>query len=256
MAKQRGSRSRVVDPDESLPIPKTRKVVIAMAFETGTILRVLAESDGGSTLSDYASEYGEPGYHTSGGPVLLGDWWCHRRDCGYPETYDDGKTKCHELAWHYPRVFAALEAAGCQFEWSDEWVIPTDTDAAYRTTADSYSWQPTAVFNSDTYEYMVPDDGPDEWLEWAENDPSRCLMRNSVTDSDLTAAGYVERDCSLESGWYGVEDDPRAIFEAIREREPDADVIFQLSSTEQFRVTFCVWVRNPADLLDNGSEVE
>ena len=77
-------------------------------------------------------------------------------------------------------------------------------------------------------------------------------MRDSVADGDLIEAGYVERDCSLESGWYGADDDPRAIFAAIREREEDADVIFQLSRTEQFRVTFCVWVRNPADLLDDG----
>lgn len=224
-----------------------------MTVETGTILRVLAEHPG-YHVHDWADGYGEPGY-SSEGPVVLGDWWCRRQDCGYPDRYDNGKREVHGLEWHYPRVFAALEDAGCELVWDDEWVIPDGTNAAYRTTADSYQWQPTAVFNSDTCEYMVPEDGHDVWLEWAENDPSRCLMERSVSDADMTAAGYVEHECGLENGWHpGQDADPVKIADAIRREagDDDVDIIFQLSETSQFYIGFCVWVRYPADLIDGG----
>lgn len=204
-----------------------------------TVISALSEDGSGETLYDYASEYGEPGYSTRG-PVLLGNWWCHRHDCSYTERYEDGRRKTHGLEYHYPRLFAFLESEGCEFEWSDEWTIIDDK--AYRTQADSYSWQPTAVWNDDICEYMVNGEDIDEWLEWAVNAASRCLMNDSFTDAELESAGFVERQCDYEDGWYGVNDDPAEIMRAIRDRE-SVDVLFKLASTEQFRVTFCVYVR-------------
>jgi hypothetical protein len=216
-------------------------------MELHTVLTALMEHDDYQTVHEYASEYGEPGYSTRGGPVLLGDYWCRRQDCGYPERYDDnggafsGKVKLHSLDYHYPRVFAFLEREGCELEWHDEWTVVDDK--AYRTQADSYSWQPTAVWNDEICDYMVNGEDIDLWLEWATNNPRRCLMRASFTDDQLREHGFVERECDYESGWYGREDNPQSIFNAITEREPNTDVLFKLANVEQFRVTFCVFVR-------------
>lgn len=213
-------------------------------METSTILRALEDQDGNEPyVYDIASEYGEPGY-ASEGPVVLGTYWCQRRDCNYPDRYDDGRRKVHSLEYHYPRMFAALEARGVALEWYDEWTVVDGR--AYRTQADSYSWEPTAVFNEEICEYMVPDDGIELWIEWAINDPRRCLMSHTFSDDELAAEGFVERSCDYASGWFeGMDDDPEAIARTIHEREPGTDVLFKLSENSQFYSRFCVFVRTP-----------
>jgi hypothetical protein len=209
-------------------------------MELSTVVRVLSEHDDYQTVTDYASEYGEPGY-TSDGPILFGDWWCRRKDCDYAETYENGAKKVHGLDCHYPRVFAFLEENGAQLEWDDEWTVVDDK--AYRTSADSYSWQPTAVWNDDVGDYMVNGEDIDTWLEWAVNDSSRCLMARSFTDAELEAEGFVERQCDFYNGWHeGMADDPKAIMAMVQDSE-NVDVLFMLAETSQFYIRFCVYVR-------------
>ena len=231
-----------------------------MTISTRTLVSALIDRGmtSGRGAMDYASDYGEPGYrkNSSADPdsvVLFGDWWCTCEN-GPEGTYapDDpvfaGRGKLHGMEYHYPRTFAALEQRGCELEWSDEWVAVNDR--AYRTQADSYSWEPSAVFDPDTGEYLIVGEDLDAWLSFAVNDPHRCIMSHAFSDEQYAAAGFTERTCELESGWYGREDDPETILAEIQSRE-DSDVLFVLSGTEQFRVTFCVYVRprESADVL-------
>lgn len=214
-------------------------------MELSTVLRVLSEHDNYETVHDVVPEYGEPGYSTRGGPILLGDWWCRDRSCNYPDTYDDGKKKVHGLEYHYPRVFAFLEREGCELEWYDEWTAIYDENKCYRVEGTSYSWEPRVQWSDDLEDYMTPETDAETWIEWATNDPRKCLF-SWYPDAELERLGFVERQCDYESGWYGVEDDPTKILEAIKARE-DVDVLFKLAGVEQFRVRFCVYVRPAGD---------
>ena len=228
-------------------------------MELSTVLRALLEHQDyrRGYVSDYASEYGEPGY-SSEGPILLGNYWCH---CANGPDAAEENTRAaergsephylHGMECHHPRVFALLEEEGCALEWEDEWVIVNDR--AYRTSPDSYSWAPTAVYDSDSGEFLVPEDGISAWLEWAINNPTRAFMPRMFSNEEMNAEGFEERDCSLESGWHGVEDDPRAILESLQE-ERDCDVVFMISSNEQFRTKFCVYTRDLPTLEDEESE--
>jgi len=227
-----------------------------VTVELSTILRVVAEHDDYQTIMETASEYGERGYSRRGdGPVVLGNYWCQRSDCNYPERYEDGKRKIHSLDYHYPRVMNVLDSE-CELEWYDEWVVVDDR--AYRIHADSYSWQPTAVYNSDSDSYLIAGEDIESWIEWATNDSTRCLMRDSFSVSELEEYGWVERECGFASGWHeGMNDNPVSISEAIRDEHPELDVMFKLSETSQFYVTFCVLTRAPDwDAANDGSEDE
>jgi hypothetical protein len=199
-------------------------------------------------VNDVAGGYGEPGYSTSDyhadattPRVVLGDYWCQCNKFGADE-HVPGRGKLHSHSDHHPRLWAQLEQQGVNFEWYDEWAVDHDYDKAYRTEADSYSWQRSFVWTDDG-EMLTPDDEIATWLEWATNEPTRCLMRHLFSDAELETEGFVERSCEFENGWYGQEDNPQAIYDAIREREPDTDILFKLADVEQFRVTFCVYVR-------------
>lgn len=237
-------------------------------METSTIVRAMMREDRvesysarqarkrGGYVRDYAEDYGEPGYRKPSGAdesslILLGDFWCH---CAHGSDAEKENARAaeagteprylHSMEEHYPRIFRTLEERGCEMVWYDEWAIVWNHDGptlAYRTEPDSYSWQRSIVMD-DNGEWMSPETDPGTWIQWAENDSSRCLM-GWFPDAALEDAGYTERECELENGWYGVEDDPAEISRRIKEREGNPDVIFKLSGVEQFRVRFCVYVR-------------
>lgn len=215
------------------PIPTPLR---GFADSLGDVLERLMD-DG--VISDYADEFGERGYSATG-PVLLGNYWCRRAECR------DAGRELHDVAEHYPAEWALLESLGAVTEWEDEWYVSHESSPsrAWRTTGDSYSWQSSLLW-CDGY-VLTPDDDIAEWIAEVVDNPRRCLPGNVWGTADLIAEGFAERECGFESGWYGVEDDPSAITAAIRETDPDCEIVFQLSSAEQFRVTFCVFVR-PAD---------
>lgn len=204
----------------------------------------------GRDHADYCDSYGEPGYwsaHTQG--VILGNYWC-RCDHG-PESDEDRARDnfqpLHGVEYHYPRVFAALEEQGFKLEWCDEWWIDYETGKAWRTQADSYSWQPSIIFDEEMGDYLTPDHDADVWIEWGVNNPDRCIPR--VVKIDLGAAGFEQWEPhnphTYESGWHpGQTDDPREITKQIRsELGDDVEVVFQLDATGQFDVRFSAWVR-------------
>lgn len=214
--------------------------------------------------SDFASEYGEPGYgsaNTAG--VFLGYYWCrcdavreHYVD-GRWTRLEDGETPrgevrndLHTLEHHYPRLFAALEDQGYELEWSDEWYVDHETGKAWRTTGDSYSWQPSIVWDG-WGDYLTPDHGIDAWVEWALEEPTaRCIPSRVWSATDLEEAGFVQWEPddphTYENGWHpGQTDDPAAIVTEIHEQAgDDVQVVFLLDSTGQFDIHFSAWTRD------------
>lgn len=201
-------------------------------------LSALAERDG--RYFDFAGSYGEPGYTTDGETplVVLGDYWCRCREIG-----DD---MMHDVAAHYPKAFARMEANGVEFEWHDEWIVDSENDKAYRTQADSYQWQPSYVL-SDDGEMLTADDDVEAWVQWAVNDPSRCIPSRVYSGKDLEAVGFVlyNAEHSYENGWHPHQtDDPKTVSDAVRRDHGDVDVVFALDETSQFYIGFSAYYRH------------
>ena len=182
---------------------------------------------------DYANEYGEPGYGDSNTTVVIfGDW----------NKVDIGK---------YPRIEAACREAGIEMEWLDEWYVDHENGSkAWRTSGDSYFWQPSLAYGDGFV--LTPDDDVEEWIEWAVNDPSRCITRAMKPMNELVEAGFQlwpDDDERFESGLHqGMDDDPAKITDQIRDSFSDVpddaiDIIFYLSESSQFYVTFKALVR-------------
>ncbi len=200
-------------------------------------------------VHDYADEYGEPGYHSEG-MVILGDYWCH---CDKGPDKDKEGSKLHGMEFHYPRLFAALEEQGHELEWYDEWITTHENSPtkAYRTTADSYSWQSSILWCDG--DFLTPDDGIEAWIEETVNDPHRCISSAVWSKQDIEAQGFREYQCGLENGWHpGQTDDPEVISKQIKkELGPDVDILYQLSENSQFYIGFCVFVRDQKEDEDD-----
>lgn len=201
---------------------------------------------------DYANEYGEPGYSTSGDtPVLiLGDFWCrcgkHPRTgqrkpvmLGHGELFEAGDLHGYEA--HHPRLWAQLEAQGVETLWHDEWTV--HNGKAWRTTADSHSWVPSYVYTDG--DIITTDDDITEWVEWALNDPGRALLHHS--EQDIEPLGFIQwpdDDTYYETGWHPHQtDDPQQVILAIQAEHPDDDVIFIINGVGQFDARWTAYRR-------------
>lgn len=94
----------------------------------------------------WAPDYAEPGYSLASpdkkAGIYLGNW-------NPPTTYDpvlqrqvtvlDGRI--------LPRVKEALEKAGANTEWCDEWALCHDCSKIARTVSDGYDWQSSLIVN-------------------------------------------------------------------------------------------------------------
>lgn len=218
------------------------------------VIEPIIEAHGG----DYCDDYGEPGYSFPYGaetPMFVAaNWWCRcgkNPHAGKPKGWDGNKVTqpgdLHDFGAHHPRIFAQMEAQGVEMHWNDEWWIDHETGKAYRTQADSYSWQSSIQWNEDICDYMTPDHDFDVWIEWAVNNTSRCLMARYR--SDLEAAGFTQWEPNdphrYHSGWYeGMTDDPVKVRAEIdRWSDNQEDVVFLLDETSQFYVGFSAWTR-------------
>lgn len=184
---------------------------------------------------DYTFSYGEPGYSNDQTSwVVLGDYWVR-----------DAEGNLSSLEDNYPRFWQALENAGVQFEWHDEWVMDHETAKAYRCEADSYGWTPSFAYD-DNGEMLTPDSDIECWIEYAENNPRVALTENMVPDYDsrLTEAGFVKHDSEYESGLHDRMDDPAEIAKGFAESYgEDASYLFVISGQEQFRTLFSAYIR-------------
>lgn len=213
-----------------------------------------------------ASDYGEPGYSfrhdATTGIVVLGNYWCN---CGKnPMTGKQGQyaggsnpyyvtkpSDLHDLASHHPRVWRQMELQGVEFEWYDEWTIDSDHDKAYRTQSDSYHWMP-AYQLTDTGDMLTADDDIAEWVEWAKNNPQRCIPTRIVKRDQLEAAGFMLIHDRLENGLHhGMDDDPQAYYDMesgkVGQDGSKWDYVFMLDDVSQFYITFSMMARVQED---------
>jgi hypothetical protein len=110
----------------------------------------------------FASAYAEPGYTQPDKGILFANWN------------------------YFPNeVTALLEQYGYAIEWSDEWYT-CECGKAVRTTADSYSWQPSYVMLHECeivcLDCLNGDAG--EYLESLEDNPSTALNLPSINPAD------------------------------------------------------------------------
>jgi hypothetical protein len=167
-------------------------------------------------------EYAEPGY-SADGPILTGNW--------NSVEGDNGLVK---------RVGNILEKIGCELEWEDEWSTCGDCGGLVRTEPTSYHWTPSYAF---VYECellclnclkkdLVP------YLEEMEGNSSKAI----TFDVDLSQYGYEQYNKErYESGWYGQNDDPKAIAKMLRAKGITR-FIFVIDGKGQFDINFSVWV--------------
>lgn len=211
----------------------------------------------GDKLTDIADEYGEPGYHTDGtetSMIVLGSYWCRCDKFG--ADYQDGSA-LHDIARHYPKSFELLEERGVVFEWYDEWTVDHGrhvgeypnivvTSKAYRTTGDSYSWQPSAIITDDG-ELLTPDDDIETWISYVVNDPHRAIPSDVYTGDDLLAAGFTKHNGTFEHGWHpGQDANPEEITERVHAMHGEGtvlDVVFVIDGTGQFDMAFSAYYR-------------
>lgn len=197
-------------------------------------------------IRDVADEYGEPGYgnHYTAG-VIVGDFWCR---CG-EIVGEDGRAELHDIAHHYPRVFAALEENGWELEWEDEWVVSYDgtTSRAYRTQGDSYGWMSSIMF-TEYGDVLTPEDDIAEWIAEVVDNPRAALTSRVWSLADLASVGFLpyrDEDDIHESGWHpGQTADPEEITAEIREElGQDVEIVFHIAGVGQFDMTFRALVR-------------
>lgn len=171
-------------------------------------------------ITDWASDYAEPGYTLSEGArgVAFGDW--------------NGKNY---------RLANILDRMGYEVEWLDEWTRCEHCDRAFRTQPDSYSWKMHGAYLEDSCEMICGDclaENP-EWItDELMNDPRRAL----TMDIDLAAEGWhmIPGD-AWRHGWYGQEDNPE---EVVLSHVPENhDYIFVIDSVGQFELAFRLWIR-------------
>ena len=152
---------------------------------------VCGETWGDSTLvMDVGMGYAEPGYHDNVTTWALGSWWV--RD---PET---GKLKMHRLA-------NALERAGIEVEWHDEWEKCDHCYRIFRVSHDSYMWKEFGVDLEDgdrlCGDCAIDPDFIDEVLEqFIDNPHNRVAFCDA---SVLESQGWTRYNADVyQSGWH------------------------------------------------------
>lgn len=185
---------------------------------TEIILRHLQEKH----YAEYCSQYGEPGYQDPEKGVVFCNW------NNVPK-------------W----VGEYLEEAGYECEWSDEWIIDYDYNKAYRTSADSYHWQPQIMF-ADGY-VLTPDDSLEDWVQECSIQSPNDLMRalpGWVNHSDLKELGFKKYNGLFETGWHpGQTDDPKKTAMEIFKDDKVYEVVFRIAENSQFYIVWEAWYR-------------
>jgi len=147
--------------------------------------------------------------------------------------------------YKHTAIERAAESEGIELVHYDEYTVDYETGKAWRTVADSYFWTPSVVW-TDNGEMLTPDHDIDEWIEWAKNEPTRCLTSNMVDVDDLLELGFSfhpDEDDVNESGFHqGMDADPVKTYKTLRETMPNSDIIFWLKEVSQFYSTWKVLV--------------
>lgn len=168
--------------------------------------------------SEYASEYGEPGYSLPAGKtlILFANW--------------------NEV----PEEIVRLLEESYELHYSDEWVVDYDyaRGKAWRTKPDSYGWMCSIRYHNG--ELLTTDDGPELWAEYLVENPEG-LAHPSV---DLESIGFVPCGDIYEAGWHrGQDDTPAKVRTALEESlsgkvgpDEELQIVFRLVDVGQFDI--------------------
>lgn len=194
-----------------------------------------------ATDSDVANEYGNDNRmfgNDDSMPIVLMS----------PEMSD----KLHK----HGAIERAAESAGIELVHYDEYTVDYETGKAWRTSPDSYFWSPSVVW-TDGGEMLTPDHDISEWIDWASNDPTRCLTPNMVKLDELMEMGFTfhpDEDDVNQSGLHqGMDADPAKTYKKLRDSYQYSDVIFWLKETSQFYSTWQVLIRPARTTVSSNS---
>lgn len=206
-----------------------------------------------------AGEYGEPGYDmptpTDPNPtplVIFGNYW-HRSGSKWDRIGRERGRLCPSWMDSHPRLFAQLEAQGVDFAWCDEWI--EIADKAYRSTHDSYGWQPSFWFCGQWDEYATLDDLADNDLSLLTDDyvnnPRAAINLRGFDATRLVDAGWKQVNGVFQNGWHpGQDDDPVTLTDEWRKDNPTDDIVFVIDGVGQFDIDFLMFVK-PLDTDDD-----
>jgi hypothetical protein len=168
--------------------------------------------------ADFCAEYGEPGYSNPEKGIIFANW----KDI--PKGLAD---------W--------LEASGYSLEWSDEWHVSHEWGKAYRTSPDSYHWEPSIILPPEACEYLTPEDSPSDWIDALASDkPGQPLapLPSSFDISALYAEGFEPYGETRESGLFpGQTDNPQELARHAFKFGADRVIVRKIENS-QF---YCKW---------------
>lgn len=199
----------------------------------------------GMLVTDVIVGCAEPGYYSSDDVVLvLGDWNPKR----YPRGDDAPLTKAENIG---PRLARALETAGAETLWLDEWRRCDGCQRAVRTEADSYSWRPsfTRVNECEILcrECLLEDvNGSLIAGDYINNADNAVTWTDGATLEQNGWTQYASNDPrEYQNGWFaGQDDDPRDVLAEIQREDEDAEVVFLISDVGQFDLRFVAYTRD------------
>lgn len=186
---------------------------------TAIILQCLQEKHDAS----FCSLYGEPGYTDPESGIVFTNW----NNIG-------------------GRIGEYLEAAGFELEWAGEWTIDYNNDKAYRTSADSYKWQPTAIYAPDSCELLTPDSDLSEVIEALQSEYASddChLLPAWITEENLSDLGFIKQGSERESGWHPWQTaNPKETLKELLADKGVMAVVFT-GRNSQFYTTWQAWAK-------------
>lgn len=151
------------------------------------------------------------------------------------------------------RLFKALERIGIEGEWLDEVDRCIDCGKMIRTQPSYYGWQGRYLITEegDRICFDCLDTSNDEILEEFNYIDNAEKAIPDILGKHLETWGWAPYNGVFESGWHpGQTDNPRTIFDKIKEKEPNLSVVFRLDETSQFYIRFTAWTK------DRGTEDE
>jgi len=191
------------------------------------LVQILEEDHG--IITDYAEEYGEPGYENNGKTILFGDW-----------NYIS-----HE-------VFEWLEEE-YELEWLDEWIINYNDSKAFRTAPNSWGWMQSFFLNDDLDPIAIKGNER-EYLEVGGFINNCGSIVANVDEEVMEKLGFVRIDQDDHcSGWYNHCEMPCEFTEKNIPQEllsnKKIEYVFYSEGKSQFAISWSVWVRADEKIL-------
>ena len=145
--------------------------------------------------------------------------------------------------------------AGYGWGFNDEFELCSGcSEKVIRTSPDSWGWRPDFIITANGVfccECVAADvsGGEEEqeaYIEDKVNNPNSAVNTSCINDDDLERMGF-ERVNEYKERWTGGlrvgADNPRDVYKQIREKFPDAEILFVVEAVGQFDIEFTVFVR-------------